>query len=160
VGKRSRREQAIAGGAPVTQPKATITGTTHTLPFHQLSPCHFERMCLWLVEREGFERAERLGAADSEQAHGIVAWHQDQLWAFQCKRVQHFYPADAKAEVDKVLGLPEDLRPAALVFLVACDVSAETRRRARARCARPSRTPTPAVSAAGWRRSENPKRRP
>jgi hypothetical protein len=35
------------------------------------------------------------------------------------------------AGVDKVLGLPEDQRPAALVFLVACDVSAEIRRRAR-----------------------------
>jgi hypothetical protein len=156
----ARREQAIAGGAPVTQPKPTITGTTHTLPFHQLSPRDFERMCLWLVEREGFERAEHLGAAGSEQGRDIVAWHLDQLWAFQCKRVQHFGPKSAEAEVDKVLGLPEDLRPAAPVFLVACDVSAETRRRARARCARRSRTPTLAVSAAGWRRSEDPKRRP
>jgi hypothetical protein len=35
------------------------------------------------------------------------------------------------AEVAKVLGLPEDQRPAAVVFLVACDFSAEVRRRAR-----------------------------
>jgi hypothetical protein len=144
----------------VTQPKPTFTGTTHTLPFHQLSPRDFERMCLWLVEREGFERAEHLGAAGSEQGRDIVAWRDGQLWVFQCKRVQHFHPTGAKAKVDKVLGLPEGLRPAALVFLVACDVSAETCRRAHARCARPSRTPTLAVSAAGWRSSKDPKRRP
>ena len=50
----------------LTQP--IITGTTHTLPFDKLSPRDFERLCLWLVEREGYERAEHLGAAGSE--HG------------------------------------------------------------------------------------------
>jgi hypothetical protein len=40
-----------------TQPQ--ITATTHSLPFHQLSPRDFERLCLWLVEREGYERADR-----------------------------------------------------------------------------------------------------
>ena len=57
----------------MTQP--TITRTTHTLPFDKLSPREFERLCLWLVEREepalslskGCERAEHLGAAGSEQ---------------------------------------------------------------------------------------------
>jgi len=34
-----------------------ITRTTHTLPFDKLSPRDFERLCLWLVEREGYERA-------------------------------------------------------------------------------------------------------
>jgi hypothetical protein len=48
--------------------------------------------------------------------------------------VQRFGPGDAEVEVDKILAVPEDLRPAALVFLVTCDVSDETRRRARARC--------------------------
>jgi hypothetical protein len=37
----------------MTQPP--ITRTTHTLPFDKFSPCDFERLCLWLVEREGFE---------------------------------------------------------------------------------------------------------
>jgi len=32
-----------------------ITRTTHTLPFDELSPRDFERLWLWLVEREGFE---------------------------------------------------------------------------------------------------------
>ena len=55
----------------MTQP--TITRTTHTLPFDKLSPRDFERLCLWLVEREGYERAEHLGAAGSEQGRDIVA---------------------------------------------------------------------------------------
>ncbi len=48
--------------------------TLHTLPFGKLSPCDFERLCLWLVEREGYERAEHLGAAGRDQGCDIVAW--------------------------------------------------------------------------------------
>ena len=44
----------------------TVTRTTYTLPFDKLSPRDFERLCLWLVEREGYERAGHLGAAGSE----------------------------------------------------------------------------------------------
>jgi len=58
----------------LTQPQPPITRTTHTLPFDKLSPRDFERLCLWLVEREGYERAEHLGAAGSEQGRDIVAW--------------------------------------------------------------------------------------
>jgi hypothetical protein len=54
----------------VNKSRPSITGTTHTLPFDRLSPRDFERLCLWLVERGGLERAEHLGAAGSEQ--GIV----------------------------------------------------------------------------------------
>ncbi len=116
----------------LTQP--TITGTTHTLPFDRLSPHDFERLCLWLVEREGYERAEHLGAAGSEQGRDIVAWREGALWAFQCKRVRRFGPKDALAEVEKVLALPDDQRPMGLVFLVTCDVSANTRQQVRERC--------------------------
>jgi len=119
----------------LTQSQPSITGTTHTLPFDKLSPREFERLCLWLVEREGYERAEHLGAAGSEQGRDIVAWREGKLWAFQCKRVQRFGPKDALAEVEKVLALPEDQRPMGLVFLVTCDVSANTRQRVRERCA-------------------------
>jgi len=43
--------------AMMTQPPTTCT--THTLPFGELSPRHFERLCLWLVERGGYERARQ-----------------------------------------------------------------------------------------------------
>jgi formylglycine-generating enzyme required for sulfatase activity len=114
--------------------KPTVTGTTHTLPFEALSPRNFERLCLWLVEREGYERAEHLGAAGSEQGRDIVAWQEDELWAFQCKRVKTFGPSDALKEVEKVLGLPDGQRPVGLVYLVTCDVSANTRQQVRDRC--------------------------
>jgi len=53
----------------MTSSRLSITGTTHTLPFDKLSPRGFERLCLWLVEREGYECAEHLGAARGEQAN-------------------------------------------------------------------------------------------
>jgi hypothetical protein len=119
----------------LTQPQPPITSTTHTLPFAKLSPRDFERLCLWLVKREGYERAEHLGAAGSEQSRDIVAWREGRLWAFQCKRVRRFGPRDALAEVEKVLDLSEGERPVGLVFLVTCDVSANTRQQVRERCA-------------------------
>jgi tetratricopeptide (TPR) repeat protein len=118
----------------MTQSQPPITGTTHTLPFDKLSPRDFERLCLWLVEREGYERAEHLGAAGSEQGRDIVAWREGHMWAFQCKRVQRFGPKSALAEVEKVLALPEDEWPVRLVFLVTCDVSDKTRKQVRKRC--------------------------
>ena len=59
-------------GSPVYRPPAT--GTAHTLPYHQLSDKRFEELCLWLVRREGYERAEHLGASGGEQGRDIVAW--------------------------------------------------------------------------------------
>jgi hypothetical protein len=57
----------------LTPSQPPITCTTHTLPFDELSPRDFERLCLWLVEHEGYERAKHLGAAGSEQGHDIIA---------------------------------------------------------------------------------------
>jgi len=117
------------------QSQPPITGTTHPLPFDKLSPRDFERLCLWLVERGGYKRAEHLGAAGSEQGRDIVAWREGQLWAFQCKRVRSFGPKDALKEVEKVLSLRQTERPVGLVFLVTCDVSANTRQQVRKRSA-------------------------
>lgn len=46
----------------MTPSQPPITRTTHTLPLDKLSPRDFERLCLWLwlVEREGYERAEHM----------------------------------------------------------------------------------------------------
>ena len=119
----------------MTKSQPLITRTAHTLSFDKLSPRDFERLCLWLVRREGYERAEHLGASGGEQGRDIVAWRKGRLWAFQCKRVRRFGPRDALEEVEKVLALPEAERPVGLVFLVTCDVSAQARKKARARCA-------------------------
>ena len=38
----------------------TVTRTTRTLPFDKLAPRDFERLCLWLVEREEYLRCREL----------------------------------------------------------------------------------------------------
>jgi hypothetical protein len=50
----------------MVQSKPEITGTTHTLPFDRLSPRDFERLCLWLVEREGYGRVENLDGREAQ----------------------------------------------------------------------------------------------
>ncbi len=72
--------------------KPRVTKTNHLLPFNELSPMQFERLCLWLVRRTGYLRAEHLGAAGSEQGRDIIAYKPapagEQLWYFQCKLSQ------------------------------------------------------------------------
>ena len=108
-----------------------ITSTRHTLPFDKLSPLDFERMCLWLVQREGFERAEHLGASGSEQGRDIVAWKDGKRFAFQCKRVRSFGPKDAAIELARLSELSREQRPDEVVLLVTCNVSADARSKAR-----------------------------
>jgi hypothetical protein len=44
----------------MSQTKPNITATIYTLTFDKLSPRDFERLCLWLVEREGYLRCQAL----------------------------------------------------------------------------------------------------
>lgn len=108
-----------------------ITKTTHELPFQKLSPLDFERMCLWLVQREGYEHAEHLGAAGSEQGRDVLARRADRKVVFQCKRVERLDPGKAAKEIDKLLELDEAERPDDIVFVVSTTVSVKTRDRAR-----------------------------
>lgn len=107
------------------------TATPHVLPFDRLSPLDFERLCLALVRGEGYERVEHPGAAGGEQGRDLIARRGATRIAFQCKRVQRFGPADARAEVSKLLALPPDERPHEVVFLVSCVVSEGARAAAR-----------------------------
>jgi hypothetical protein len=111
--------------------KPLVTGTTHPLPFLQLGGSAFERLCLWLVVREGYEAAEHLGALGSEQGRDLIAWREERRIAFQCKCVKAFGGADARKEVAKVLELPEDRLPAEMIFIVTCLVPADARDKAR-----------------------------
>jgi len=113
-----------------------LPATTHVLSFNRLSPVDFERLCLWLVEREGYARGEHLGLAGSEQGRDVVAYkpaphgEEEELWYFQCKRYSSIRARTLKDEVDKYLQLVEEkphLRPAGVVFVVSCAVSAKVR---------------------------------
>jgi hypothetical protein len=124
-------DMAVETGAP-THPD--LPGTTHVLSFDRLSPVDFERLCLWLVEREGYARGEHLGLAGSEQGRDVVAYKPapqgEELWYFQCKRYASIGARTLKEEVDKYLQLVEEkphLRPVGVVFVVSCAVSAKAR---------------------------------
>ena len=104
------------------------------LPFDRLSPVDFERLCLWLVDREGYVRGEHLGLAGSEQGRDVIAYrptgHEEELWYFQCKRYRSIRAKTLKDEVDKYLDLAAKkphLRPTGVVFVVSCAVSAKAR---------------------------------
>lgn len=124
-----------AGAASISTTEVN-TGARPVFPFDDLSPSDFEQLCLELVKREGYQQVEQSGAAGRPyQGQDIVARRNGEVWAFQCKRVQHFYPALALADIEKVLSLPEGERPAILVFVTTGDVSAKTREEAINRCA-------------------------
>ncbi len=108
--------------------KPSVTKTTHILPFERLSPLDFERLCLWLVRREGFANVEHLGAAGSEQGRDIVARKEGRRWAFQCKRVQGFSVLNGGREIDKIRSLPTEEQPDEYVFAVTRSVRADTRK--------------------------------
>ncbi|MBN1810788.1 MAG: PQQ-binding-like beta-propeller repeat protein [Anaerolineae bacterium] len=125
---------AVRTSAPDGSP---LPGTTHVLTFDRLSPVDFERLCLWLVEREGYTRGEHLGLAGSEQGRDVIAYKPapqgEELWYFQCKRYASINAKTLKGEVDKYLQLVEEkphLRPTGVVFVVSCAVSAKAREEA------------------------------
>ena len=70
--------------------KPPVTKTTHPLPFKRLSPLDFEHLCLWLVRREGYEKAEHFGVKGSDQRRDVVAWRDERRVVFQCKKVERF----------------------------------------------------------------------
>jgi tetratricopeptide (TPR) repeat protein len=108
--------------------KPVLTATWHKLPFMELSAQDFERLCLWLVQREGYERAEYLGESGGESGRDVVAWKKSRRFVFQCKRVQSFTAADALKEITKLRRLPKKEQPHQLVFVVSRPVSATTRK--------------------------------
>lgn len=110
-----------------TRAKPPITGGSHTLPFEKLAPGDFERLCLWLVEREGYSRVEHLGEAGSDGGRDVVAWKDGRRFVFQCKRVQAFNTSQARKEIVKLRDLPLADQPHELVFVVARTVGADTR---------------------------------
>lgn len=112
--------------------KPPVTGGSHTLPFEKLAPLEFERLCLWLVQREGYQQAEHLGEAGSEGGRDVLAWKEGRRVVFQCKRVKTFTAAHARAEISKLRRLPAEAQPHELVFVVSQAVSADARAAARA----------------------------
>jgi tetratricopeptide (TPR) repeat protein len=122
--------------------KPSVTKTSHLLPFDQLSPAQFERLCLWLVEREGYLRPEHLGEAGSEQGRDVVAYRAtetgEQLWYFQCKRYQTIGAATLIKEVEKynklVIAEKPSKKPFGIVFVTSAALSAKARKEVKQFC--------------------------
>ncbi|HEY6328298.1 MAG TPA: restriction endonuclease, partial [Blastocatellia bacterium] len=121
--------------------KPSVTRTNHILPFAELSPAQFERLCLWLVEHEGFHDAEHLGEAGSEQGRDVVAYCDTpagrQMWYFQCKRCQRISAATLTREVEKYNDLAAaepEATPFGIVFVTNAVVSAAARNQAKEFC--------------------------
>ncbi len=107
---------------------------THQLPFARLSLIDFGRLCLWLVRREGYERAEYLDAVSggSDLGRDIIAWRRGRQVVFRCRRVDRMDPKGAEKEIEKLRSLPPDDQPDDVVFVVSTNVGVKARDRARA----------------------------
>lgn len=121
--------------------KPPVTNTNHILPFGELSPVQFERLCLWLVEREGYMRPQHLGEAGSEQGRDVVAYRAtnsgEQLWYFQCKRYQTLGAPKLIEEVEKYNQLVKSdptKKPFGIVFVTNATISADAREKVRSFC--------------------------
>lgn len=121
--------------------KPSIIATRKPLPFSELSPLEFERMCLWLVQRLGYLRPEHLGEGGSDRGRDIVASKptsgRDETWWFQCKRSQRVNITTLKVELDKhsqIIAENSIKRPTGIVFVTSAVMSARTREFLRAYC--------------------------
>lgn len=123
-------DSEFGGGIAGARPR--VPRTTQVLPFLGLSPADFERLCLALVGREGYERVEHVGLTGRDDGCDLVAFRQGRRVVFQCKRHKELYPKEVEAVVKKVLALPLEERPEELVLIATCPVTLPARRRARA----------------------------
>jgi Restriction endonuclease/NACHT domain len=121
--------------------KPNVTKTTHVLPFGELSPLQFERLCLWLVEREGYLHTEHLGEAGSEEGRDVIGYrvseNDKQLWYFQCKRYQTIGAARLMEEVEKynkLVSVDPTKKPFGIVFVTNATLSAAAREKLRRFC--------------------------
>lgn len=114
--------------------KPNIIRTIKPLPFSSLSPTEFERLGLWLIGLEGYQRPQYLGEGGSDAGRDIVALKPaadgEEIWYFQCKRRLRVEAATFLAEVEKYRHLTQldpTKRPAGVVFITNAVVSAHIR---------------------------------
>lgn len=111
--------------------KSQETSTRHILPFGNLSPEDFTRMCFWLVERSSeFDRAEYYDMTGDKKKDVIGYKYnrvgKEEKWYFQCKRYKKISFGQLKDELDgikKHVDEDENFKPDRIVFVTACPVS-------------------------------------
>lgn len=121
--------------------KPSVTASRQILPFGDLDPATFERLCLWLIEAEGFEQIEHYGAAGTDFGRDIVAYRRKgdrlQPWVFQCKKRSSVGAQVLKRDVDRVHSyrLFGDVQQPILVFITSAQISARAREEVRSHAA-------------------------
>lgn len=116
------------------QPRSWTEDATEPLPFESLSPSDFERLCQWLVEREGFQQVEAQTTVDGFR-FDLTARRDGEYWVFECKRATRLDPGDALALIDRTVQLfDESDRPTGIAFIVSGDVGDDTRELVQRRC--------------------------
>ncbi|HEV7644785.1 MAG TPA: restriction endonuclease [Pyrinomonadaceae bacterium] len=121
--------------------KPGVTKTNHLLPFGELSSGQFERLCLWLVEREGYENPEHLGEGGAEDGRDVIAYRVTgggrQLWYFQCKRYARISAARLIKEAEKyndLVASDPTKKPYGVIFVTNATLTAVAREKVRAFC--------------------------
>ena len=114
--------------------KPKLTASAHLLPFNELDPASFERLCFWLVVKAGYERAEHYGLAGSDQGRDVMAYRRvmgvSQRWHFQAKRMARPTVAALRTEIDKISALAAadpELASVGVVFVLSGTASAALR---------------------------------
>src|ERR1051325_3251207 len=122
--------------------KPNIITTRTVLPYDLLSPAEFERLCYWLLEKEGYSRVQHLGDAGSDQGRDVSAYEHtgtgEALTYFQCKRYNQISASILTAEVDKYIELMSSdpaKRPEQIIFVTNARISDQIREKVRKYCA-------------------------
>lgn len=111
--------------------KTDVTSTRHILPFGNLSPEQFTRLCYWVVEKScKFDNVEYYDMTGDKKRDVVGSKHSTagkrEQWYFQCKRYRRISLSSFKHELD---GIKEhsnknnDFKPDRIVFVTACPVS-------------------------------------
>jgi hypothetical protein len=123
-------------------PKPRIITTRKPLPYDALSPSDFERLCLWLVDREGYSGVQHLGEAGSDQGRDVIAYKRihdrEILTYFQCKRYKQINATTLTKEVDKyteLIASDPTKRPEQIIFVTNAAISAHVRDKLKKYCA-------------------------
>ncbi|MEM8993682.1 MAG: NB-ARC domain-containing protein [Acidobacteriota bacterium] len=98
-----------------------------TLPIRDLAGDEFERLCLELLEAEGFTSVERLGGGTRQHGLDLLAREGESWVGAQCKCRRDFPPSLAAVEVAKLAGLPPESRPDRYLLAVTVDLSLAAR---------------------------------
>lgn len=135
AGKVSRTTSQEGAGALIAHGSTNLEGgispqgiTDQVLPFNNLSPNDFERLCLRLIQLEGYSRSELIR---NDSLAGIAAYkttgNAPELWYFSCKQQVNIDARTFQREVVKCDDLfKKDLkqRPRGIFFIASSAVSA------------------------------------